>query len=131
MNNKRGFTLVELLAVITLLGILLMIAVPSVTRLQQQVNKNQVSKDAEMFILLAKQKIKSDLSLGGTSITVNLNDIDKTKLSGEYKTTCNVVASGCSFSSNKFDCTTYKITNCKTNDGKYTVNCTNSNCTVS
>lgn len=30
MKNKKGFTLVELLAVIVILGVLLMIAVPAV-----------------------------------------------------------------------------------------------------
>ena len=32
MNNKKGFTLVELLAVIVIMGILMMVAIPSVTR---------------------------------------------------------------------------------------------------
>ena len=32
MNNRKGFTLVELLAVIVIMGILMMVAIPSVTR---------------------------------------------------------------------------------------------------
>ena len=31
-RNNRGFTLVELLAVIVIMGILMMVAIPSVTR---------------------------------------------------------------------------------------------------
>ena len=32
MNNKKGFTLIEIIAVIVILGIIMLIAVPSVTR---------------------------------------------------------------------------------------------------
>ena len=32
MKNSQGFTLVELLAVIVIMGILMMIAIPSITR---------------------------------------------------------------------------------------------------
>ncbi len=40
MKNKKGFTLVELLAVIVLLGVLIAIAVPSVLGISKKIKEN-------------------------------------------------------------------------------------------
>jgi len=52
MRNKRGFTLVELLATITILGVIMMIAVPTVSI---YINKSKV----DSFVYTAKQYEKS------------------------------------------------------------------------
>ena len=51
--NKKGFTLVELLAVIVILSIILVIAVPSVNRYIKQPNEN-----AQNQIVQSKIKLK-------------------------------------------------------------------------
>ena len=83
MKNNKGFTLVETIAVIIILGIVLSIAVPSITNVVKSTNKNRMISDAETFISEVKEYVESD-TIGNTSekYTYTLDDIkDKTKLS--------------------------------------------------
>ena len=48
--NKRGFTLVELLAVIVILAIILAIAIPSITNIISNATQNAFSSDVRMAI---------------------------------------------------------------------------------
>ena len=50
MKNKKGFTLVELLAVIVILGVLLLVAVPSVTTIQTKAKQNAADDQALMVL---------------------------------------------------------------------------------
>lgn len=92
MKNNKGFTLVETIAVIIILGIVLSIAVPSITNVVKSTNKNRMISDAETFISEVKEYVESD-TIGNTSNEYTLEDIkDKTKLSkspygGTYNTT--------------------------------------------
>lgn len=83
--NSKGYTLVEVLAVITILGVLLLIAVPSISKLQENVNKRIYEKDKELFEQLVKQKIMSNINItiDGEKVFY-LSDIDKNKLNGVY-----------------------------------------------
>ena len=83
MKNIKGFTLVEVLATIVILGILLLIAVPSVSKLQETSNIRQIEADAKIFVELVRQKIESDTSLNidNTNNVFSLSSIDVTKLS--------------------------------------------------
>ena len=49
MKNKKGFTLVELLAVIVILGVLLLIAVPSITSIIDNSKKNAFVSTSKMI----------------------------------------------------------------------------------
>lgn len=81
MKNNKGFTLVETIAVIIILGIVLSIAVPSITNVVKSTNKNRMISDAETFISEVKEYVESD-TIGNTSDTYTLKDIKgKTKLS--------------------------------------------------
>jgi prepilin-type N-terminal cleavage/methylation domain-containing protein len=50
MNRQRGFTLVELLVVITIIGILIAIAVPSVSRIRERAKELQVQAGMQAIV---------------------------------------------------------------------------------
>ena len=54
MKNKTGFTLVELLAVIVILGVLLLIAVPAVTNIIDNTKKKAFITDCKAYLQAAK-----------------------------------------------------------------------------
>ena len=81
MKNNKGFTLVETIAVIIILGVILSIAVPSITNVVKSTNKNRMISDAETFVSEVKEYVESD-TIGNTSNEYTLEDIKgKTKLS--------------------------------------------------
>lgn len=83
MKNNKGFTLVETIAVIIILGVVLSIAVPSITNVVKSTNKNRMISDAETFISEVKEYVESD-TIGNTpnDNKYTLEDIKgKTKLS--------------------------------------------------
>lgn len=67
MKNNKGFTLVETIAVIIILGVVLSIAVPSITNVVKSTNKNRMISDAETFISEVKEYVESD-TIGNTPI---------------------------------------------------------------
>lgn len=79
MKNNKGFTLVETIAVIIILGVVLSIAVPSITNVVKSTNKNRMISDAETFISEVKEYVESD-TIGNTSRKYTLESI-KSKLS--------------------------------------------------
>lgn len=77
MKNKKGFTLVELLAVIVVLGIVMGIAAVAITNVLDSTRKNAFVASAKQFVEGAKALVEADMveaMLGG---------------SGTYVTTCN------------------------------------------
>lgn len=84
MKSKKGFTLVETLAVIILLGVILGIAVPSITNVVSRNNRRRLKEAAEMFVVLAKEKLETDTSIeypaDGEVVVLYLNSIDVKQL---------------------------------------------------
>ena len=81
MKNNKGFTLVETIAVIIILGIVLSIAVPSITNVVKSTNKNRMISDAETFISEVKEYVESD-TIGNTPKDNKYKLVDiKSKLS--------------------------------------------------
>ena len=65
--NSKGFTLVELLAVIVIMGILMMVAIPSVTRTIENSRKDTFVDIAKSYANAAKTLWTADgLTCGGT-----------------------------------------------------------------
>ncbi len=57
MENEKGFTLVELLAMLVVLGILMGVTIPNITGILSQSKNNQILEDATKMIETTKIKI--------------------------------------------------------------------------
>ncbi len=82
MKNKKGFTLVELLAVIVILAVLVLLAVPSVIKMMDNSKKNSFVVEAENIIGGAKLAYADSLlnssSVTATTVTVSINSVPVT-----------------------------------------------------
>jgi len=58
--NKKGFTLIELIAVIVILAILLLIVAPNIMKLIERSKKEQYVSDAKELVSLVKMKSRLD-----------------------------------------------------------------------
>ena len=84
MKNNKGFTLIELIATITILSIIMLIAVPNMISVMNK-NKNQTYiNDARKMVTLAKYKFESDASINrptaGSCIIMKLRSLDRSEL---------------------------------------------------
>lgn len=62
-QKKKGFTLVELLAALVILGLLTMIAAPNILGILQNTKLNTYARDAEKLVTTAEYKFRSDTSI--------------------------------------------------------------------
>jgi len=102
MRNKKGFTLVELLGVIVILGVLMLVAIPNTVSLIDKNKKGSYIEDARTFISLVKNKVQVDkkleLPIDGSSVFVmtlgylNTNDIKDSPYGNEYSKDASFVA---------------------------------------
>lgn len=63
MKSKKGFTLVELLVTITLLGIISMVAIPNIVGVVKRNKDKTYIEDAKKLVSLAEYKFRSDTSI--------------------------------------------------------------------
>jgi len=87
LKNNKGFTLVELLAVIVVLAIVMGLAVVGITSVLDNTRKNAFASNAKLFIEGARNLVRSDAAaswLGGSTSyapacgstsTINISDI--------------------------------------------------------
>lgn len=79
MNNHKGFTIIEMLAVIIILGIILMIAFPSVTAIMKKITKDAFEHNAKIVL---KQLIDTQMEDDTFNITAaNKTTVADLKLS--------------------------------------------------
>jgi type IV pilus assembly protein PilA len=69
-NNKKGFTLVELLAVIVILAIILAIAVPSISNMMGSAKKSAFEDNVKLIIKGIDYKVLEAQASGGTGPAV-------------------------------------------------------------
>ena len=82
MKNKKGFTLVELLAVIVILAVIILIAVNAVLPQMNRARKNSFADEALNYLKAAETKYVEgamDAGSGGTSYTALVGS-----LNGQY-----------------------------------------------
>ena len=87
MKNKKGFTLVELLAVIAILAILVIIALPNVINLFNNAKRNAFETQVRKVAQVSKQKL---LTIGNSQKTFDCNSL----LSGKSFEDCTASVEG-------------------------------------
>ncbi|MGM9877360.1 MAG: prepilin-type N-terminal cleavage/methylation domain-containing protein [Bacilli bacterium] len=82
MENKKGFTLVELLAVIAILAILVIIAMPNVLKLFNNAKKDTFLTEVKTIFDETKKKYISESMKGNTITTISSKDNSKLDING-------------------------------------------------
>jgi len=84
VKNSKGFTLIELMAVIVILGLIMMIAVPNTITLMDKNKKSNYIENAKTFASLVQAKLQTDRKIEEPDATsafymtlgaLNTNDI--------------------------------------------------------
>lgn len=80
MKNSKGFTLIELMAVIVILGLIMMIAVPNTITLMDKNKKSNYIENAKTFASLVQAKLQTDRKIEeptvGTAFVMTLDDLN-------------------------------------------------------
>lgn len=86
MKDEKAFSLVELIAAITIMGILMLVAIPNVTRTVEKNKQTTYINDAKKLITLAKKKYTEDTTIAEPTRTkcliFTLKDLELTDLKG-------------------------------------------------
>lgn len=77
--NKKGFTLVELLAVIVILGVIMLIAIPSVGTIIKNSRENSFVSSGKMYISTAQNYVAGE-NLGNGNYCISVNTLTEGKV---------------------------------------------------
>ena len=83
MKNKKGFTLVELLAVIAILAILVIIALPNVINMYNRAQKQTFLTEVKAIYNAVPDKYFSETMKGNKLSYVSSKDDSKLNLTGD------------------------------------------------
>lgn len=75
--NKKGFTLVELLAVIVILGVIMLIAIPSVGTIISNSRKNSFVSSGKMYISTMQNYMAEKMD--DSSYCINVTELNDSK----------------------------------------------------
>ncbi len=106
MKNKKGFTLVELLAVIAILAILVIIALPNVINLYNKAQKETFLTETKKIHSEAEKKFLSNSISNKSTKVINSEDNTKLDMTGEKLKYCVIL-------NNKGKVTSMKVSNGK------------------
>ena len=107
MKNKRGFTLVELLAVIAILAILVIIALPNVINMYNKAQKEIFLTEAKKVYSESEKKFLSNSISGNKTNVINSKDNSKLDMTGKKLQYCVILNSS------------GKVTDMKVSNGKW------------
>ena len=107
MKNKKGFTLVELLAVIAILAILVIIALPNVINMYNKAQKETFLTEAKKVYTEAEKKYISSSITGNTIKTISSENSSKLDMTGEKLKYCIILNNN------------GKVTDMKVSNGKW------------
>ncbi len=105
--NKKGFTLVELLAVIAILAILVIIALPNVINMYNKAQKETFLTETKKVYTEAEKKYISSSIKGDTIKTISSKDDSKLDMTGEKLQYCVILNNS------------GKVTDIKVSNGKW------------
>ena len=114
MKNKKGFTLVELLAVIAILAILVIIALPNVINMYTKAQKEAFLTETKKVYSEAEKKYISSSISGNTNTIINSEDDSKLDMTGEKLQYCILLYNN------------GKVKDLKVSNGKWILNLDNS-----
>ena len=104
--NKKGFTLVELLAVIVILAVLIMLALPNVMNIMENARKSAFETEVKSYLKAAQTKYTEKVTEGvsGTTMVFTNSGTDnnsctvatpcKVDIDGDYTYSITVTSSG-------------------------------------
>lgn len=107
MKNKKGFTLVELLAVIAILAILVIIALPNVMNMYNKAQKETFLTEAKKVYSESEKKYISNSISNKQTKVINSEDDTKLDMTGEKLQYCVILNNS------------GKVTNMKVSNGKW------------
>lgn len=81
MKNRKGFTLIEIMAVIAVLAVVTLVTAPTITRMYKESSDEEYSKYLDTLILATETYITSnidrypELKIAGSSIVVSVGTL--------------------------------------------------------
>ena len=103
-NNKKGFTLVELIVVLVILAILAALLVPTLTGYIDKAKEKQIIAETRQIVMAAQTILDEKYAtqpVGGTVTLTETDDLDEIKELSELSTITNLITSSNDLEENK------------------------------